>query len=346
MKKISTFFAVALLALCSMPVQAQEDMFFETNFPELQTPTAHNFYPLWLDGGTKEYYGVTPYIVQDLTPNGEYQTGGVRVGDRFFDIWPAGDSFVVQPCTSNGAFGQNATGYYDMQSQNLGWAGGGFNLLGPKDAAGVVTPPPPIDLTAIDDDYRFHMDVRKTDTNPIEIWLTGGGDATTGAAATTQQARFFVGVGTVGVDGAQNITPGFVTNKWYVIDIPVSTLRTLSNTKVAGWDNLAPIKSGYYLAFQFGGNNINFQLDGVFYYKPGPPPAAVDNNKAGTQLIVKVTNSTVNILNATTDIDVYNIAGAKVKTCTKEQPVFGTDELSAGVYIIKSGNAVAKVVIK
>jgi len=199
-------------------------------------------------------------------------------------------------------------------------------------------------LTGVTDDYRFHMDIRKTNPDPCEIWLYGGGDPSTGAADDTQRARFIVGVGDhVYTDPSfPNLTPDFTVNTWQVIDIPVSQLRTMSTS--APWDNLAPITSGYYFAYEFGStNNNNLQFDAIFYYKVNSGDA-VDNVTADNKLVIIQTDKTVNVLNATLPIKVYNVSGANVKTV--QQSVFGVDELSAGIYIIKSGNETAKIVIK
>ncbi|MCL1943471.1 MAG: T9SS type A sorting domain-containing protein [Candidatus Azobacteroides sp.] len=334
MKKVVTFIAVALLAWYVEPAKAQDDMFFENAFPVSGENTATNFYPIWLDDGTIDYYPVTP-IVQDLRPNGTYGVAPApNTGERFIDVWSS--TYVFNAVSGNGALGQIATGYLDLTSAQAGWGGGGFNLLGSQT-------PPPIDLTAITDDYRFHMAVRKTTVAPCEIWLFGGGDAT-GAADAAQEARFCVGSGSYADTGDENLTPNFTLNTWQVIDIPVSKLRTLASGEASGWNNRAPITSGYYFAYQFGGDNNNLQMDAIFYYKPLSESAIANVQAENARLNVLVTNKTVNVLNATAPVEVYDLTGAKVKV--SQQPVFGTDELSKGIYIIKSGNAVAKVVIR
>ena len=52
----------------------------------------------------------------------------------------------------------------------------------------------------------------------------------------------------------------------------------------------------------------------------------------------------VEVLNTTAPVNVFSITGALVKTSVK--PIFGVEELAKGAYIIKSGNAVAKIMIK
>ena len=355
MKKVITFIGIALLALCVKSAYAQDDMFFENNFPAGGGPLVSNIYPIWLDGsstgGSEAYYGVTPYIVQNLRPNGTYGStalGTVNVGQRFIDIWSS--TYVFNGAGTTGALGQ-AGGYLDMTGPVPGgtWAGGGFQLLGSQNPDGAYN----IDLTKLTDTDRFHMCIRKTTPNPCSIWLSGGGDASTspaGASGTATQARFSVGYGFYSATNTLTLTPNFDPvkdlNKWIVIDVPVSKLKTLATDGASGWSNRMPMVSGYYLAYNFGGTpGNNLQIDAIFYYSPVPPTSSgVSTVKVNNKLAVIQTGLTVNVLNANGPVDVYNVAGAKVKTF--DQPAFGTDELSKGIYIIKSGNAVAKIAIR
>ena len=337
MKKVFTFIGIALLALCVKPAHAQEDMFLENAFPASGAPTVSNLYLIWLDGsadgGTEQYYGVTPSITADLRPNGTYGVAPApNIGERFIDVWSV--TYTFNSLSGQGAFGQQAAGYLDLSSLSVGWAGGGFVLIPQTGSSAVV------DFTGITDDYRFHMDVRKTTSDACRIGLAGGGDPA-GAVDPNQKAMFIVGVGDhVYTDPAlPNLTPNFATNKWQIIDIPVSQLKTM------GWNNSGTCSGAgnYYFTYEFGSvNNNNLQMDGIFFYKS--TSTGINNPSVNNKLSVVVTNSTVNILNGVAPFEVYNVAGALVKT--SQEPVFGTDELSKGVYIIKSGNAVTKVVIR
>jgi len=342
MKRVFTFIAVALLALCVKPLHAQ----VADNFDFEQ---ATNYYLLVLDASTEANWSdvIDPNIVQDLRINGSYAdaaAGTSTTGSYFLDIWFGGTdpTYAITPSQSlsgHGAF-DNPT-YFDFTAQSVGWGGGGFQALASQT-------PPPVDFTAMTDDYRFHMDIKKTNSFPCRINVFGTGDAT-GASDGTKKAQFIIGdptatqvYGDAGI--LQNLTPNFKVNTWQVIDIPVSQLKTMyvENGSAQPWDNRAPF-TGYYFEYEFGSDNgNNLSIDGVFFYKP--VGTGIKDVNANNKLSVVVTNQTVSVLNATGPIDVYNLAGIKVKTSA--QPTFGVDEVSKGAYIIKSGNAVAKVIIK
>ncbi|MCL1867363.1 MAG: hypothetical protein FWF72_00205 [Paludibacter sp.] len=319
MKKLIYITTIALLALFAKPAHAQNGFDFDN---------ASNFYLIWLDAGIENYWEITSRIVGDYRLNGTY--GTPNVGERFLDIWSAGETYTVNDPSGQGFFGQIG-GYLDCSANSVGWAGGGFQLIQQPGSTSTIN------YTAITNNYRFHMAVRKTNPDACRINLYGGGN-TSGVADEAQCAHFLVGAGDhVYNDPPQpNLTPAFTVNTWQIIDIPVSDLRNM------GWDNRSAFK-GYYISYDFGfTNGNNMQLDAIFYYNPSG--AGVDNMQASNKLNVVVTDKTVSILNATAPVEVYNVAGMKVKTC--EQPIFGTDEVSKGVYILKSGNAVAKVLIK
>ena len=324
MKKVFTFIAVALLALCAKQLHAQADPF--------DFSLATNYYLLVLDAspnGTQDNWSdvIDPNIVKDYRINGDYDQTPYT-GQYFLDIWSS--TFVVNAVTGFGPFDNSA--YFDFSSLAVGWGGGGFDALASQNTSATM-----IDYTGIDDTYRFHMDIKKTNSFPCRINLYGGGDET-GVASDLYRAQFIVGVGDhiYGDPVLPNLTPNFTVNTWQVIDIPVSQLEQM------GWYNPAPF-TGTYFSFEFGTDNgNNLMMDGVFFYKPAN--SGIKDVNANNKLNVVVTNETVNVLNATGPIDVYNLAGVKVKTSS--QPVFGVDEVSKGAYIIKSGSAVAKVIIK
>jgi len=325
MKKVFYFMTVALLALCVNSAYAQQ----------VDLAKGSNYYLIWLDGDVDGTYGVFSRTAGDYRINGQYGEGGDRDGEFFIDVW--GNSYGFPTVQGQGYFGQPG-GFLSVQSGGPGWdgwAGGGFNFI-PQPGSSTT-----VDFSQITEDYRFHIAVRKTNTNPCRINLFG-------AKGDENAASFIVGVGNqVYEDQGTNLTPGFVVNQWQAINIPVSQLMEL------GWDNrdgafpnTGENAGGYYFTYDFGSdNNNNLQFDAVFFYDPaGNPGSGINDVQADNKLDVIVTNNVVSVLNATAPIEVYNVAGVKVKTCT--QPIFGTDEVSPGIYIIKSGNAVAKVFIK
>jgi len=339
MKKVITFISIVLLVLSSSSLHAQD--FVDPIGDQIYNGDFKNFYLIWLSDDVQNYYGPdASLIVQDLRPNGEYDASGAHTGEFLVDVWATGETLSANdPTLSANAFGQYTGGYFDWNVLAPGgWSGGGFQCEPQPGSATVV------DFTGIslddNDGYRFHMDIRKSNPETAQITLFGGGD-TNGKADANQSAIFVVGdpaqTSYGATTGLPNLTPNFKVNEWQVIDIPVSELAAM------GWNNRSAF-SGYYLQYLPGsvaGQNLAF--DAIFYYKSNSG-AGMKNLQVSNKLSVVVTNQTVNVLNATAPIEVYDLAGIKVKT--SENPVFGVDELNKGAYIIKSGSAVAKVIIK
>jgi hypothetical protein len=323
MKKLFTFICVAAMAVV-MGNNAQAQIF--------DLDAATDFYLIWLDESTEQYYEITPRIVKDYRPNGDYGQG---VGERFIDIWE--NTFTFGEVTGKGAMDQIG-GYLNFVADGAqGWGGGGFQLV---QLDGTILGYN-IDFTDITDDYRFHMAVRSSVLKASRISLCGGGMLKDGVmvADAGKTAQFIVGVGDHVYNDPVllNLTPGFKANEWTSIDIPISQLKDM------GWNNRSGSAfRGYYFEFNFGNSANNLAIDATFFYRPSD--TGINNPKANNKLQVFVTENIVEVLNATAPVEVYNLSGIKVKM--SEKPIFGVEELNKGAYIIKSGSAVAKVIIK
>jgi hypothetical protein len=322
MRKLFTFITVVALAM-SMSNKTQAQVF--------DLDAASDFYLIWLDEGTEQYYEITDRIVKDYRPNGDYVQA---VGERFIDIWE--NTFTFDEVSGGKGAMNQIGGYLNFVTvPGTGWSGGGFQLV---QLAG-TTLAYDIDFTGITDDYRFHMAARSTLAKASRISLWGGGIEKDGISIADdgKRAQFIVGVGDhVYADPAlPNLTPDFTVNQWQSIDIPVSQLKEM------GWNNRSAFR-GYYFGFELAAATNNLAIDAVFFYKP--EGAGIITPQSNTKLNVLVTNQVVEVLNATAPVEVYNLAGIKVKT--SKEPIFGVDELNKGAYIIKSGSAVAKVIIK
>lgn len=325
MKKLITFICVAALAV-GMGNKAHAQVFDFDN--------ATNFHLIWLDEGTEQYYEITDRIAQNLRIDGTY--GTPNIGERFLDIWD--NTYSAGEVADKGSLDQIG-GYLYFIANSVGWAGGGFQLIPQPGSTNMV------DFTAITDNYRFHIAVKKTNPAPCRINLYGGGKPDTAnpngpyVADDAKRAQFVVGVGDhVYNDPAlPNLTPNFTAGQWQVIDIPVSQLKDMN------WNNRSSFK-GYYFSYEFGnvsGNDL--AIDAVFYYQPLGTGINGPEVKQ-SQLQVLVTKNIVEVINAKAPLEVYDITGKLVKTVNNN--VFGTDELNKGAYIIKSGNQVAKTIIR
>ena len=327
MKKLFTLMTIALLALCVKPVQAQVFDF----------DNATDFHLIWLDEGTEQYYEITDRIVQDLRINGSYGAGpgGTDIGERFMDIWS--NTYTAGEANGRGASDQIGGYLYFTANGAAGWGGGGFQLI-PQAGSGAL-----VDFMSITDSYHFHMAIKKTNPAPCRINLVGGGkqnpDDPNGPyiADDGKRAQFVVGVGDhVYNDPAlPNFTPNFTANIWQTIDVPVAQLKEM------GWSNRSAFK-GYYFSYEFGSGANDLGFDATFFYQP--EGAGFNSPSANNKLQVLVTKNIVEVLNATTPIEVYNITGTLVKTSAEK--IFGADELNKGAYIIKANGAAAKVIIR
>ena len=300
--------AVALAAFMGSKAKAQD----------LTSLDGSNYYLIYLDAQTESDYEITSKIVKDYRPNWDYTTN--PDGDRALYLW-TGSTYVANAATGKGSFGQIG-GFLDVSSVGTsGWSGLGWSMRTDAPVKEVV------DYTAVTDVYHFHMAV-KSSTSPVKAHHIEMFGTATGIA------NFSVGVGSM--DAAPNITPNFPTDgSWYIIDIPISQLKTY------GWTNRGTFTGNYFVTLS-GPPTNNLAMDAIFIYLP----AGINgiNDVKANKLNVLVTNRIVEVQNATAPIEVFSVTGALVKKSVA--PVFGVEELAKGAYIIKSGNAVAKVMIK
>lgn len=271
---------------------------------------ASNFNLIYLDANIADEWEIASRIDQDL-----------RVNDNtvYLYNWISDGSKYVSNAQGKGFFGQIA-GFlgWTVEYAAGGWSGAAF--------CAVESGGKQVDFTKITDDYHFHMAAKSSTAGRAHnIQVAGMKDAA---------AKFSIGVGEQ--DAAPNITPDFTTDgTWHVIDLPISRLREL------GWENRAPFYGNFFTMLS-GNGPSDLGIDAVFYYKPKSENSV---GKVGADALkVIVTNQIVEVLNATEPIEVYNVSGIKVKT--SEKSIFGVDELEKGIYMIKCGNAIAKVAIK
>ncbi len=312
MKKVITFMCVMALT------------FFMGNKANAVDPslTGSHYYLIYLDADTEIENGITPAkIVQDLRVNWDAATS--PNGEKALYIWE--NTYLANAATGKGCFGQIG-GFLDFTVGTIGWSGLGFCMR--ENTAGVTTAFD-VNYTAMTDDYHFHMAVKTTTAKASQIQVMGNG--------ATGIAKFSVGTGMV--ENAPNITPSILPTfksdgTWNVIDMTVAQLKNY------GFTNRAGFKGNYFVILSGAAPN-NIGIDGVYFYLPGTSGL---NDVKANKLEVMVTRQIVEVLNATAPIEVYSVTGALVKKSI--EPIFGVEELAKGAYIIKSGNAVAKVIIK
>ncbi len=311
MKKVITFMCVMAVA------------FFMGNKAMAIDPslTGSNYYLIYLDADSQIDNGITAAkITQDLRVNWDAATS--PNGEKALYIWD--NTYAAIPATGKGAFNQIG-GFLDFNVGTIGWSGLGFCM---RDNGAGVTTSFPVNYTAMTDAYHFHMAVKTTAAKASQFQIFG---------TKTGVAKFSVGTGMV--ENAPNITPSILPvfksdGTWNVIDMTVAQLKTY------GFTNRESFTGNYFVILSGAAPN-NIGLDAVYFYLPGG--TGINDLKAN-KLEIMITNRIVEVMNATAPIEVYSVTGALVKKSI--QPIFGVDELVKGAYVIKSGNAVGKVIIK
>jgi hypothetical protein len=240
-------------------------------------------------------------------------------------VWD-GTYSVSDPVGKN--YNNNFGGYLNLTVGSVGWSGLGF-LAEEKDKGG--NPASPVDLTGVTNDYTFHIAMKSTATNSHLFTLRGGSDALEGHLC----------FGTAAIsDGKKNYQPfsNFTRDgQWHLIEIPMKEFFD------AGLKYTGPFYGNYFTLLSGGTQGANFGMDAIYIYKK--KGTGINNpGVANNQLQVISTKNVVEVLNATYPIEIYSVTGQLVYKTT--EPLFGTDQLSKGIYVIKSGNATAKIVIK
>lgn len=263
--------------------------------------------------------------IESLTNSGK-TVQDLRVDDtnRFLYIW---DNTFEAGDGSYPGVDMQMDGYTSLNVTNVGWSGAGFCLVG---TAG--------DFKHFTDETHFHVGLRTTTgLNSLALIIGDGykfsdnndkwtpAKISVGAEAFVDSGATFPLVGNFAADG-----------DWIGIDITLGQLKKL-------WPAFS------YDAEEFGGNIVSFLAGGVsgknicfdamYFYTPAD--GSVEGIAADADIVV--TDRTINAAGAN-EIALYNLAGQIVKKANTS--VMGVEDVAAGAYIVKAGNAVKKVVLK
>ena len=281
------------------------------------TSTGNLYDVILLDNASIESLKTSGKTVQDL------RTDDVN---RFLYVW---DNTFVAGDGSYPGVDMQMDGYVSFDVSTIGWSGAGFNIA---NAAA--------DLKHFTDNTHFHCGLRSTNGIKNVALIIGDGYAfenkndkwspakiSVGSEAFVDNGTAFPLVGNFDADG-----------EWVAVDITLGQLKKLwpsFNYKAGGF-------GGNILSFLAGGTTgKNISLDAVYFYTPGNGESAVAGVVADTDIIV--TARTVNAA-GTDEIALYNLAGQLVKKVNAS--IMGIEDIAAGIYIVKAGNAVKKVVLK
>ena len=281
------------------------------------TSTGNLYDVVLLDNASIESLKTSGKTVQDL------RTDDVN---RFLYVW---DNTFVAGDGSYPGVDMQMDGYVSFDVSTIGWSGAGFNIA---NAAA--------DLKHFTDNTHFHCGLRSTNGIKNVALVIGDGYAfdnkndkwtpakiSVGAEAFVDNGTSYPLVGNFDADG-----------EWVAVDITLGQLKKLwpsFNYKAGGF-------GGNILSFLAGGTTgKNISLDAVYFYTPGNGESAVAGVVADTDIIV--TARTVNAA-GTDEIALYNLAGQLVRKVNAS--IMGIEDIAAGIYIVKAGNAVKKVVLK
>lgn len=292
MKKITTLLVAALFC-GSLSTFAQDDEIsvtpafnddFETTF---KFNKDYAYYCIYLDDETRAANIDDDHYVY-LGPDSD--------NGRNLWIWD-GQSTFGSNLTGNNSFDVPGA-YMSYIVGGAGWSGIGYNI-----AAGYQ-----VDLSGINDDYKFHIALKSTGSDSFDFYLTDGSG---------HEAHLVFG--SKAFDTKEPVADFNRDGEWYNIDIPMTYLEDnfgLSFKK----DNVYTDKN--ILCLLAGGNSgFTIDYDAVFFYGP-----------KGTNGINDVNADKV----AGTATEYYTIDGKKMSADAAKN--------GKGVYIVKK-NGVAKKVV-
>lgn len=220
-------------------------------------------------------------------------------------------------------------GYTAVKVTTVGWSGAGLTISEGSE----------IDLKHISDDTRFHMGLRTTNA-PASVAIIFGDGTNADTNTKWSPAKFSVGSTAFNDNGAiyplvGNFDAG---GDWVAVDLSLADMKKLFPSF-----SYAPCNfNGNIYSFLAGGvTGTNLCIDAVYLY--GSNGGSVEGVAADEAQIV-VSSKTISVLGGTEGIELYNIAGQLVKKTAST--IMGTEDVAAGIYVVKAGNAVKKVVLK
>lgn len=252
---------------------------------------------------------------------------------RCFYIWD--NTFVAGDGSYPGVDFQ-MEGYTSLEVGTVGWSGAGFTVV--EDGGNNY-----IDLNHISDDTRFHMGLRSSNPASAIAVIFGDGQFAGKTNMKWSPAKLSVG-NTAFVDGGATypLVGDFDREggDWVAIDMSLADMKkfypSFDYTPCNFTGNIYSVLGG-------GVTGTTISIDAVYLY--GPQGQGSVEGVATDDVQVIVSNRTINVLgNENNGFELYNISGQLVKKSTTS--IMGVEDLNAGLYIVKAGNAVEKVVVK
>lgn len=268
----------------------------------------------------------------------ELQQAGKTVNDfraddvnRAMDVWNSGETLSGGSAIGPGV-DDNMDGYSSfIVVAPQGWSGGGLRF-----AAGTN-----MDCSHFSDDTHFHCAIKEGGSGlPTSLGITILDDQADGF----NPAKIAVGPA-FDDNGTMRPTVGSIPEggDWAAIDITFGDLKRMFPAfSYSTTNKFASSELGYVFSFVGGAvAGTGFDFDAVYFYSPNN--AGVEG-VAADEVDILVSDKTVSVLGGKDGIELYNISGQLVKKVANT--VMGIEDLNAGIYVVKAGNAVKKVVIR
>lgn len=252
--------------------------------------------------------------------------------ERCFYVW---DGTFTEGDSSYPGVDMQMDGYTSINVGTVGWSGAGFTIVDNNDL-GVHSS---IDLGHISDDTRFHMGLRSSNpASSIAVIFGDGTNKDTGVK--WSPAKFSIGQAAFNDNGTIFPLIGDFDREggdWVAIDIKFSDMKKLwpgfNYTAGKFFGNIYSVLGG-------SATGTNICIDAVYLYSPKND--SVEGIAADENQIV-VSGKTVSVIGGE-GIELYNISGQLVKKSNSS--IMGVEDIDGGIYIVKAGNAVKKVVLK
>lgn len=293
MKKF-TYLLMAALFCGSFTAFAQDDEVkvtpaFNDDFePNFKFDKNTKYYAIYLDDETKG----------KLAEDQVVYIGPDQDAGRNLFVWDKQSSFAESPSGNNSFDVPGA--YMSYIVGGAGWSGIGYNV------AATATP---LDLSGINDDYKFHIALKATGNDAVDFYLTDGSG---------HEAHLVFG--STAFDNKEPIANFERDGEWYNIDIPMTYLEdnfglSFKNDKEYKDKNILCLLAGDKAGF-------TIDYDAVFFYGP-------KNSSTG---IKEIQTETKNGAAQYFTVDGKQVTAAQVKA-------------TKGLYLVKQNGKTKKVIL-
>lgn len=234
-------------------------------------------------------------------------------------IWE--NSYIQGNSIGANSFGEINVSWVSLIVNTIGWSGASFHSTNTTLLDKLAT------VTDNSDNYFLHIALKSSD-NACHLFGMDG----------ASYVKFTIG-STPFVDNGVNIP--IITDfprdgKWHAIEIPMATLKQMGlsySTNNMDSKNIFWFLSG-------GVTGITLEMDGIFIYRK-KLNTAIDNESLSANFIV--TNKTISFPDTSDPLELYNIMGVKIKS--SHESTMGIDDLTNGIYIVRSGKNTMKITI-